>query len=56
MMMMHWPLPEDTETRILDILILQDKTLFCTFEDNLNKMASFGITFTGRPRLNMAKI
>ena len=30
-----------TGSRILDILMLQDKTLFCTFENN--KMASFGV-------------
>ena len=43
--------------RILDMLILQDKTLFCAFEDNFKqngvKLLS---TFTGRPHPNMAKI
>ena len=33
----------EMNTRILDILILQDKTLICAFTTILNKMASFGV-------------
>ena len=32
---------EKISARILDILILQDKTLFCTFEDNFKQNGVF---------------